>query len=792
MSKRYLSFLLTVFLWLPAWATDTPSLAPGQLYKDLHAFQLSPNAFAVKDWVLKRDRVVTTFTGIFVAETPVAGGVRGLVFEGEGSLQAAGWSDFEKESIKRFLKTDSVNVNFTHAVLRFTDDSYDLVAKKGTPLGTQTERFQQLASELEPRLNKETGINLSSRLAGSLLNHETPGVFFGEFSGGKVGRFALLLDHQARMPGSFGINGGEKGMLFQNRGVLAGNDIWTTFYDDDDFRKGRVEYSDVFNLVDTPEYRMNLDVREAGHWLRGTMEIDLVAKRDGVQMVPFSLNEGLPDYEDLRLKKGVKVLEVGAAAGPAVELVNDPWEAGFSLAFARPLAKGEKVTVRLRTVAEHAYLDWQGAFHYPLSTETWYPRHGYLERSKFDLTFWHRKKSAVISVGTRKEENQAMENGAFLETRWVTELPASFIAFAVGPYELHSEVLKLGERKVPVEFYSVPGGYLAIKEDFVVAELMNGVNFYNTLFGDYPYSRLGAAFFPAGFGQGFPTMLLLPVNGTAGLREYAFMAHEEAHQWWGNLVAWRSYRDQWLSEGFAEYSAALYSARRDNPKHALDLVKKMRRALEFPPYTDVGVGKGKLYEVGPIIMGTRLESRESGHAYTAMTYDKGALVLRMLHFLLTNPPDGDDKPFYAMMKDFVERYRMSTASTEDFFRVASEHFAATPLGKKFGLKDLNWFLQQWVYSTGMPKYRLDYHLQAQANGTALLEGTVTQENVPDSWFMPLPLLLEFGGGKGSRGTVYAMGHSTPVKITLPMMPTKVKLDPDEWVLSSKTEENQIK
>ena len=86
------------------------------------------------------------------------------------------------------------------------------------------------------------------------------------------------------------------------------------------------------------------------------------------------------------------------------------------------------------------------------------------------------------------------------------------------------------------------------------------------MFGKYPYQTFGAAFHPYGFGQGFPSLLMIPPADQANKYTHAFIAHETAHQWWGNIVAWRSYRDQWLSEGFAEYSGLLYAGKRDQTK----------------------------------------------------------------------------------------------------------------------------------------------------------------------------------------------------------------------------------
>jgi aminopeptidase N len=504
----------------------------------------------------------------------------------------------------------------------------------------------------------------------------------------------------------------------------------------------------------------------------------------------MTLNESLGVDYDERLKKGMRVQSATLADGAPVGIVQDPWEGGFSLVLPHVLDVGQKITVKLRMEAEHAFMTWTD-FHYPLSTETWFPRHGELQRSRFHVIFLHKAKTKVISIGNRVREEAAPDGNGML-TEWVTQDAVALDAFAVGPFERHADLVKVGERKVPIEFYSLPSGYAPIKEDFVVAELMNGVNYFSQLFGAYPYDRLGAVFFPSNFGQGFPTMLLLPVQGRSGLHDFSFIAHEISHQWWGDQVLWRSYRDQWLSEGFAEYSAALYASRRDNPKRALDLVRDMRRELQEPPRNDTGIGAGKVYEIGPLIMGQRLSSRRSGGAYFSLVYGKGALTLRMLHFLFTNPVDGDDAAFYKMMKKFVEENRNGSASTENFFALASQQFAQTPIAKKYGMTDLIWFLQQWVYGTGMPTYRLEYHLEPRPEGGVLLLGTLFQEGVPDDWIMPIPLFMDYGGGKGSRGTILARGPKTEIKIGLPAEPKQATLDPDLWVLSNNSSQSRTK
>jgi aminopeptidase N len=148
---------------------------------------------------------------------------------------------------------------------------------------------------------------------------------------------------------------------------------------------------------------------------------------------------------------------------------------------------------------------------------------------------------------------------------------------------------------------------------------------------------------------------MIPAADRASYRTYSFIAHETSHQWWSDMVLWRSYRDQWLSEGFAEYSGMLYVQLRDKTSSEKELIQRARDELKMPPGTLTGIGRGGLVDVGPLVMGHRVESRETRGAYTALTYEKGALVLRMLHFLFTDPQTGDGKAFFDLMSDFVRR-----------------------------------------------------------------------------------------------------------------------------------------
>jgi aminopeptidase N len=400
----------------------------------------------------------------------------------------------------------------------------------------------------------------------------------------------------------------------------------------------------------------------------------------------------------------------------------------------------------------------------------------------------HRKRDKAVTMGILVGDTPA-DTKDDIRTEFRMEQPVALITFAVGDYEIHKDTAKSESGvTLPLEFYSLPSDRGAIKEDFILAEMNNAVRYFSALFGDYPYTVFRGVYHPFGYGQGFPTTIMIPKADRANMYTYSFISHETSHQWWGDLVLWRSYRDQWLSEGFADYSGLLYTQKRDKTSSEKDLIKRARDNLKNPPRNLTGLGQGRLVDVGPLIMGHRLNSRETFGAYTALTYEKGSLVLRMLHFLFTDTQTGEGQAFFDMMSEFVREHKNGTASTEQFFALAGERALKTPLGQKYGYKNLDWFLRQWVMQSYLPSYRLEYHIEDSPGGGAMLVGTVFQDGVPDSeqWFMPLPLVIHFPGGKMARGTIAAYGAKAPVKVKLPQKPEKVELDPDLWVLSDKT------
>ena len=248
--------------------------------------------------------------------------------------------------------------------------------------------------------------------------------------------------------------------------------------------------------------------------------------------------------------------------------------------------------------------------------------------------------------------------------------------------------------------------------------------------------------------------------------------HEVAHQWWGHAVGWASYHDQWLSEGFAEFSAGLFLQQAVGPKWQKDYIefwdRLRRRILDKNNY---GIAPN---DAGPVWMGLRLVSPRSENAYQNVTYPKGAYILQMLRSIMYSLDDGD-KPFIAMMHDFVETHRDRPASTESFKAIVEKHMSKIMDLQRNGR--LDWFFNEWVYGTQIPRYKFEYQTTPAAGGKVNLHMTITESDVDDHFAMLVPIFADFGGGMVRIGQVGVVGNSTRTSDTvLPKQPKKVELN----------------
>ncbi len=285
----------------------------------------------------------------------------------------------------------------------------------------------------------------------------------------------------------------------------------------------------------------------------------------------------------------------------------------------------------------------------------------------------------------------------------------------------------------------------------------------------------------ANFGQSWPSLIFMPyVAFLTGTQRHLLGMdnrnvvdfvdrvgyHEFAHQWWGHLVAEASYRDQWMEEGFAEFSAALAVQHAEGwPAYDHVWTEARKEIFATPPRNAVAN-----IDAGPLTQGLRMITERTPSAYRTLVYEKGAYVLHMLRMLMWDGSSpSPDRRFIDMMSDYAATYRNKQASTADFQKVVERHM--TPAMNATGDGKMDWFFKQWVYGTAAPRLTADLHLQA-AGDQVRITGKVTQAEVPADFRSLVPLYLDLDKGEVVRVGLLPMVGAVTVPVDVTVKPPK--------------------
>jgi aminopeptidase N len=229
------------------------------------------------------------------------------------------------------------------------------------------------------------------------------------------------------------------------------------------------------------------------------------------------------------------------------------------------------------------------------------------------------------------------------------------------------------------------------------------------------------------------------------------VAHEIAHQWFGDSVTESTWADLWLSEGFATYFAGLF-------------IEKHESEAAFREYMREAAARYFSYEKQRNLPIHDTETEDLMRLLNPNNYEKGAWVLHMLRARI-----GDDA-FFKGLRDYYNAHREATASTEDL-RVALE---------KSSGKNLKEFFARWIYGAGHPRYQLGWgSMERRSAAVILVELRQLQDG--EAFLDPVP--IEFTvNGKKKREMIYPAGKSTRVSIRLDANPTSAVIDPDGTLL----------
>jgi hypothetical protein len=740
-----------------------------------------PNVATVTNLVLKRDAGTFTLrSGEIYFLAPVEDRTVGAVFVGDGEFSMTPPVACEKRSLAIFTGEPSITEQFTKLTLRFTDKTFEEVkAAPGVTMGAggaQAQRAKDIYRDNQELLRKELRTNMELRTLVDMHTPQRPG-FFIAFIGGK--RFEKLV-FQMDPLGIPEVSPEE--VMLASYGETDGGS-WAAFHLTDEYRKGTASSDEDHRIFDIT--RHEIDGAITGTKITANDTVTFRALVAGSRVLPFRL------FRSLRASRVRD--EQGRDLAFVQEAKNE--DSDFGVIYPEALEAGKTYKLTVEYAGGDALADLGGGNFYLGPRLTWYPNNSgtqFGDRAVFDITMRFPKDKMFIGTGAPTAPDG--REGGVAVAKWSSGTVELAVAgFNYGRFK-KKEVLD-PDTGYNIEFYanedlpnfmqgaaSVASMSTTGMADSAIADAENSTRIYDAYFGKLPYKRLAMTQQPAGnFGQAWPTLVYMPFtafmdstqrymasggNINAATNEfYRYVGpHEVAHQWWGHTVGWKSYRDQWMSEGFAQFSASLFAqVTRGNDKFVEFWEEQRERIVTSRPQTR----DRKPYSVGAVTQGYRLNSGKTGAIFQFLAYPKGGYILHMLRQMMFDPREGGDKRFMAMMQDFIKSHFNQDVSTEDLKRTVEKHMIKEM--DVAGNGRMDWFFDEWVYGMEIPSYRLEY----QINGNSF-SGRITQSGVSDGFAMRVPVYLDFGKGWVRLGAANILGNKTVeiANIPLPQAPKR--------------------
>lgn len=784
---------------------------PRDLLSALNALHLdSQNVYTVapKDRIDLRqgDSVISLSEGKIAFYEPLDGKVTGFVFSGLGHMISLPRDPAEKQQMARFLGAPILDQQFVSAYVRFTDSTaQDLLSQlKRAALQPATDpAFAALWRPNVERLNPNHSLRILFESYSTVPRH----FFHASLDGVLTGPFDILVDQMRP----------ESLLIGQSRRVNSVTyfDVWTS-YSLAGFPPPKISFDALHYHIDTSIHTDNS--------LEGDTSVDFRAVTGTEQIVFVELARALK-VESVSQESG-EPLTFFQNEGFTEQELRTRGDDTLCVFLPKPPRPGDTFTLHFR-YRGNVIEDAGNGVLFVGSRESWYPHFGDASAfALYDLTLRWPKRLRLVATGNKLDEQ---ESGDFRIGHWKTDLPVSEAGFNLGEYlississgnhtvdvyankqleaallarlaastssrnDAHSRV-SIGPGGAPLVGFSQPpppNPADALKQ--LARDLDASLHFYERYSGPFPFRHLGVSQIPGTFGQGWPgllyisTLSFLPEEAqqrvgvdTAGRDLFTNIVpfHEAAHQWWGNVVGWSSYRDQWIDESIAAYLALLFADSQKSPDRTLRVwLERYRKHLT----TKLPDADRAPADIGPLTIGTRLSSSKSPNAYDDIIYSKGVWIIHMLHMMLRQPnvPDPDAR-FTALLKGLVSRYAQRALSTDQFqLEVES---AMTPRMDLEGGHSMDWFFEEYVSGTGIPHYRVEFSSHSVDKGFQV-RGKLFQSGVPRGFIAPVPIYSVLGPGKSVYlGTVIASGEETSFSFTSQTDPHKLVIDPHMTLL----------
>jgi aminopeptidase N len=456
--------------------------------------------------------------------------------------------------------------------------------------------------------------------------------------------------------------------------------------------------------VDVFHYIFRLTLSDDSDEISGETTADLRFTRDGVTEVTLDLASAAKG-------KGMTVSDVTAEGKPVkfthekdqLRLtIDSPPKAGerrlFTVKYSGVPASGFRIGLNKHKDRTFFSDNW------PDKIRQWLPviDHPY-DKATSEFVVTAPAKYQVVANGLLQEEVDLGDGRR--RTHWKQSVPIATWLNALGVAQFavkHAGTVRGVPLQVWVFYQDRENGIPALEEP-----ARRAIEFYSETVGPFPYEKL-ANVQAAGLSGGMElaSSIFYGERNISGLGVPSLVAHEVAHQWFGNSVTEADWDDVWLSEGFATYFALLYSEHYDGRDA---FVRGLKRSRDTVFATE---------KRNPKLAIRHDNLADTRQVLNGLVYQKGAWTLHMLRGQV-----GREK-FLAGIRDYYKRYRDGNATTDDLRKVMEEHSG----------QDLAWFFKQWLRRPGSPVLEGTWKYDA---ATKKVEIELAQTQAGDPYRLPL-------------------------------------------------------
>ena len=823
--------------WLVAAAAGAQAAAPSLqcpqttsgLYARIRSVGLDPQrVYRVRDASIDRPNLHLDFDdGTLAFTEDVCGRITGAFFEGEGEIRLRPPNREERGSLALFTGMAILEEQFTSGYLRFNDDTAAVLQPFLTPAPEGAEFIEEWG---------DTGRSLAEFDALRLLidfshflpapggnepNRKFPPLLHAHLLGKKLGGFEVFWDAANAEPLWAAQPRMKDGTLFF--------DTWTSFAPN---ASGSAATARLANDVSITDFKIRASVQPPTR-LQASTEMNVRIRGGGERTLLFELSRYLKVDGVEADGRAVDFIQNQAIEGTELRRKGNDMVA---VVFPASLLPGQELKLRFTYAGEVLSEAGKGLL-YVGERGTWYPNFG-LSPARFEMEFHYPANWTLVATGKQvsgangREAETNEEAGADKVSRWTSERPIPVAGFNLGKYvraeakagdilveaygtkgveksfpKVQAEVIEppvfpgvFTPRSMPPTVVTPPPPSPARDAQAVADRAAKAIASFSQWFGPYPYGSLALTQMPGNLSQGWPGLVFLSsfaflspqeqtdlhLDPVARELDSQVLVHETAHQWWGDLVLWKSYRDQWISEGLANY-ASLLMLEQQNPAQFRQVLEKYRRDL---------LSKNKdgewLRDAGPVTLGQRLESSHFPGGYEAISYERGTWLFHMLRSMLRDSEAAShsrkaranpEEPFFRGLRKIRERYAGKSISTEELVEVFEEELPR-PLWYEKRPK-LDWFLEGWIEGTAIPELETREIRIAEKNGVTTVTGMIVQKDVPEDLVTAVPVYAATAGnGLVFLGEVLADGRETGFRLTAPSGARKIVLDPKQTILSA--------